>query len=99
MDAKSGRQTFNQSSRIGVVTGLVWADRPVEFATAVAANAVVVDLFGRTGNTVALPQRGVRISWITLATRVEKRRYQYRGEANRTRTESKGRGRAGCGKN
>ncbi|KAI4488084.1 hypothetical protein M0804_004932 [Polistes exclamans] len=46
-------QTFNQSSGIAVVTGLVWADR----APGVRYNGhtVLVDLFGRTGNTGALP--------------------------------------------
>lgn len=70
------------------------------------AGAVVVDLFGRTGNSVALPQRGARISWITLAaTGPEKRRvpgeWEGGGGTNRTRTEderedatTKGRGHA-----
>ncbi|KAI4495580.1 hypothetical protein M0802_008592 [Mischocyttarus mexicanus] len=46
-------QTFNQSSGIAVVTGLVWADR----APGVRYNGhtVLVDLFGQTGNTGALP--------------------------------------------
>lgn len=46
-------QTFNQSSGIAVVTGLVWADRPP--GVRYNGHTVLVDLFGRTGNTGVLP--------------------------------------------
>lgn len=59
--AKSVGKTFNQSPGIAVVTGLVWADSPPGACyTAVAADTVVVDLFGRTGNTGAA-RRGIEL--------------------------------------